>query len=329
MKRQSPLVVPAIIVGIMALGSLIIVLSLGGGPRAKRHRVVAVLKTIDRDMEFWVTVQAGMQEAAKEQGVDLELSGPMVESDVDTQIRLLDEAVGTRPDSIILAAGDHERLIPGVERAAAAGIPVITLDSGVNSGIPRCFVATNNVEAGIKAGKAMIAGLTPGARVAIVSHVRGATTAIEREAGVKRAFDEDGRFTIIGTYFTDNFVDNAYAIAKRLTAEESDLAGIIALNEISTVGVARALQEAGLGGKKRLVGFDNSLYEIKLIEEGVIAATVVQQPFNMGYLAVTQADKAARGERLDPYIDTGSVLITAGNMYTPENQKILFPFADN
>ena len=55
---------------------------------------------------------------------------------------------------------------------------------------------------------------------------------------------------------------------------------------------------------------------------------VIQKPFNMGYLAVRAARDAAENRSLPPFIDTGSVLITAENLYEPENQKLLFPFVE-
>jgi ribose transport system substrate-binding protein len=160
-----------------------------------------------------------------------------------------------------------------------------------------------------------------------VNHIKGATTAIEREEGALRAIKKDGRFKILDTRYTNNIEENAYGITLELLETHRNLGGIMAMNEVSTVGVARALRDKKRSDV-RLVGFDNSLFEVKLIEEGIIDATVIQQPFNMGYLAVRAARTANTGKRLEPFIDTGSLLITVDNMYHPEIQKSLFPFAE-
>jgi ribose transport system substrate-binding protein len=86
--------------------------------------------------------------------------------------------------------------------------------------------------------------------------------------------------------------------------------------------------DAGLAGRVKLLGFDSSLEEIKFIERGVLDATVIQKPFAMGYLAVRAALNAINKIPQARFIDTGSVLITADNLYLPENQKLLFPFAE-
>lgn len=329
MKRMAKLIVPAILLGILLLGSGIIVLIVGTTPQKREIRVIAVLKTIDLNMEFWEVVKSGMRTAAKELDIVLEIRGPWAESDVKGQIALMDSAIRDKPDAIVLASTDFNALVPSVEAAKQAGIVVVTLDSGVNSKLPASFVATNNIEAGEKAGNRMLALIGTGTPVAVVNHIRGATTAMEREVGAIRAFTAAGAGErLLPTRYTDNFELRAYGITRELMQERPDIEGILAMNEVSTVGVARALQDLGLGGKIRLVGFDNSRLEIKLIEQGVIDATVVQQPFNMGYLSVRAARDALSGKMPERFIDTGSLLITKETMYLPENQKILFPFLE-
>jgi len=327
MRRPPSLIVPAALLGILMGGRLLRMAVVGTEAPRTQVRAVAVLKTIDSNMEFWEVVKAGMHAAAKEFDVDLKIRGPWLESDVLGQMKIMEDVAAEEPEFIILAAADYEALVSSVENAKAKGIRIITLDSGVNSALPECFVATNNVEAGEKAGKQMEGILERGRSVALVNHIKGATTAMEREHGAMKYFTESGAFEVLGVWYTNNFEENAYAIARKLLAERPDLGGFVALNEVSTVGVARALRDLDRGDVK-LVGFDNSLFEVKLMEEGWIDATVIQQPFNMGYLAVRAAREAMDGARVERFIDTGSLLITAGNMYLPEIQKILFPFAE-
>ena len=75
-----------------------------------------------------------------------------------------------------------------------------------------------------------------------------------------------------------------------------------------------------------MVGFDNSIEDVQLLEEGVFVGIVVQKPFNMGYLGIEQAYKILKNEEFKVQLDSGSELITKENMYTEENQKLLFPF---
>ena len=328
MKRVSALVVPSIMLGILLVGSVMIMLATGAEPKSRTVHGVAVLKTIDMNMEFWEVVKTGMRDAAKESDVALDIYGPWAESDVEGQIKIMEGVVKSKPDFIILSATDFNALVPSVEDAERAGIPVVTIDSNVNSAYPLTFVATNNVEAGVKAGSEMLKRLKPGSSVAIINHIKGATTAMEREEGAVSAIAADGRFPLLGVFYTNNFEENAYRHAKALVAEHPELNGIVALNEVSAVGAARALLELGAQEKVNLVGFDSSILEISLMERGVIDATVIQQPFKMGYLAVRAARNAVDGKRLEKFIDTGSIFLTPETIYLPENQKIVFPFTD-
>lgn len=293
------------------------------------ERVIVVLKTIGPHMEFWQIVRAGIREAATEYNIEPAIVGPRWERDIDRQIEILDHVIDQSPDAILLAASDYHRLVPLAERAAAEGITIVTLDSALNSDVPVSFVATDNVEAGMKAGRE-IDGLVPADRpIAIVSHIPEVATAIDREQGVREALAHRAPRLILGTFFSENEPDRAYSITRELVADHPDLGGIVALNENSTVGVGRALRDLGVYRQVRLVGFDNSTEEIQFLEQGVIHALVVQRPFNMGYLGISAVVQALRGRDVDPVIYTDSVLVRRDEIFTEENQKLLFPIIEN
>jgi ribose transport system substrate-binding protein len=274
--------------------------------------------------DFWDVVSQGMQQASREFGLPFEVSGPPHESNIDQQLIIVDDVIASKPPLIILAASDFNRLVEPVSRAVAMGIPVITLDSGVNSDEPISFVATDNVEAGRKAGAEMarlMENHTPG-MVAIVSHSRETATAIEREAGVREAL---AGHEIAGTWFCDVDQEKAYQITKELLARP-EIGGIVALNEVSTLGVAGAVRDAAAQDRVLVVGFDNAPEELTLVQQGVIKATAIQRPFDMGYFAIKTAYEYLSGETVSRRINTGSLLVTADNMFDPGYQEILFPF---
>jgi ribose transport system substrate-binding protein len=290
--------------------------------------ITVVIKSTEASMEFWQVLSDGVRVAAREFGVTVHITGPPNESDIEGQIKILDEAIQRRPSAIIMAATDVERLVPVASRIRESGIALLTVDSGIHSDLPVSFIATDNVEAGRKAGAAM-AGLLQGpSKVAIISFVQGTATQIDREQGVRQELKGHSDIDILGTYYSNGVEEKAYEITKQLLTEHPDLSGIVGLNETSTVGAGRAIEELQLIGRVKLVGFDNSIDEVKLLEAGVMQVTVIQKPFNMGYLSVKTAVEAIRGQEVPARIDTGSVVITKQNMYTDENQKLLFPFVD-
>jgi len=292
-----------------------------------RPIVVVVKATVaGQPMDFWTVVQQGIYEAAKEFGVEVTITGPDHERQINRQVNIVNRVIREDPPLIILAASDYYLLAESVGVAEEKGIPVITMDSGVNSPYPVSFIATNNLEAGIKAGREMARRLSgdDAGSVAIVSHIRETATAIEREAGVRQALEDR---SIAGTWFCENDKKIAYDNTMEILADPS-VSGIVALNEITTIGAAEAVRDSGSEERVVVVGFDNAPEELAFLEQGIIKATVVQRPYNMGYMSVRTAVEYLKGEKVAPVIDTGSVLITADNMFKREYQELLFPVND-
>ncbi|HEY5562433.1 MAG TPA: substrate-binding domain-containing protein [Clostridiaceae bacterium] len=102
--------------------------------------------------------------------------------------------------------------------------------------------------------------------------------------------------------------------------------GIFGANQQSLEGIAQAVKELGKTNSIKIVGFDSSYTIISDLENGIIDAIVVQRPYNMGYLSVKAAVDAIKGKKLPSNIYTNFQLITKENIYTPENEKLLFPF---
>jgi ribose transport system substrate-binding protein len=294
----------------------------------KPPHIIVVLKSIDPSMEFWTIVGDGIDVAAKEFDAQVEIKGPQSEFDVAGQIQILEDSIAAKPDAIVLAATDYQALVPMAQKIRKQGIQLVIIDSGINSEVANSFIATDNIAAGHKMGEMLSKLVDPAKRIVIISHVQGSSTAIQREQGARSGLSANFSSTLAGTYFSNGSQDRAYEITKQLLIEQPDIGGIAGLNEISTLGAAQAIKELGLKEQVKLVGFDSSKKEIKLIEEGVIQAVVIQKPFNMGYLGIKTAFQVLKGQKVDTKIDTGAQVINLDNMYTVENQKLLFPFVD-
>ncbi len=327
MKRGNWLYISIIIAALL----YIILLNVGGLTNDKdllrEKRIIVVLKSVAQPMDFWDVVKTGMEEAARESGVQLEFTGPPHEQMVETQIELFYQAVEKQPHMIILASSDLHRLRAPVTYADRMGIPVLTMDSAVDSEIPISFVATDNVEAGVKAGRALAEILDKkfpdgNPAVMIMSHSEGTSTAIDREKGVREGLEG---YNIIGTWYCDIDYQVAYDLTKELLTTRP-IDAVVGLNEVSTLGVADAVNDLGLGGIIPIVGFDNAAREMAYLEAGVLNAVVVQRPFNMGYLSIKLAESHLLGEKVEPFLNTGSILITRENMFRPEYQEVLFPY---
>lgn len=299
-------------------------------PESKNPYFLYVPKTTDQRVEFWESMRQGVNMAAEEFNVEVEVAGMPSESDIDGQIALLEQAIIDKPQAIILAATDYNRIVPVAKRIVEAGIILITVDSGMKDGISSSFIATDNYEGGRKAGQLLIETISSSedGPVAIINFVRGSATAMDRERGVQDSLSARPDIKVLETRFSDASEEEAYEITLELLRNESGLRGIAALNEPTVVGAARAIIDMQAVSRVKLIGFDNSMEEISYLEEDVLQATIVQKPFNMGYLAVKAAMDVYAGRKVQPMIDTGSETITKGNMYASDKQKLLFPFVE-
>ncbi|MCY9656773.1 substrate-binding domain-containing protein [Paenibacillus chondroitinus] len=295
----------------------------------RKFEIAVVLKTNSIRSDYWQMVSSGVKAAAKELAVNIEITGPLSETDTAGQIRNLDEALVKKPDAIILAATDYERLTPTVDKIRAAGIKVILIDSPIQTHVEASLIATDNIEAGRKAGKILAGGQNGSLyRVMTLSSRKGSIVEKDREDGFKDAIADFPGVEYAGNYAFDGTEDGAYDSVKNLLAQYPDIRGIAGLSETAALGAARAVKEKQRVNQINIVGFDSSIYQIKLLEEGSLQATIVQKPFNMGYLSLETTVQALNGIKVNPKVNIDAVVITKENMYTQENQELLFPLVE-
>ncbi|MGF9913852.1 substrate-binding domain-containing protein [Paenibacillus ehimensis] len=294
----------------------------------KDKSIIVIMKSNDIRTEFWQTVRAGAKTAAKEFQAKADVRGPLQETDVQEQIGLVEQAIAEKPQAIVLAPADDDLLVPVAEKVRKAGIKLVMIDSPLGGNPADSFIASNNLDAGKKAGRAL-ASMTKGRpAVAILSDKSGSPTATDRETGIREALAADPSAVVVGTRYAANQEERAYRATNQLLADHPEINGMICLNETATLGAAKAIKELNKSASVKLVGFGASIYEIKLLEEGTLHATLVQKPFNLGYLGVKAAVELIDGKKANPRDNIDSTVVTKENMYDPENQKLLFPFVE-
>jgi ribose transport system substrate-binding protein len=272
---------------------------------------------------FWLSVRDGAEAAGEALDVEIIWKGPSTETDIATQISIVEDYINKRVDAIVLAACDANALVSVIKRANAAGIPVITIDSGVNSDIPKSFVATDNVLAAEKAADALAGLLQNQGEVALIPFVPGAATSIMREQGFKQGLQKYPDMELVAIQYSQSDAERAMAVTEDILTGHPELDGIFAANEAGAIGCASALKSRGVAGEIKLVGFDASPNEIQALKEGTIQALVVQNPFRMGYLGVKAAVDVLSGKPVEKRIDTGVSIVTLENLNENHIQDLL------
>ena len=310
MKKR--LILLAIILVVILLSSVSIY--------SKKALISVIVKTTNSD--YWQVVNKGAKQAAKELKVKMTFDGPSAETAINEQVNMMENAIAKRVDAIVLAPCDVKALVPVVKKAEAKKIPVVIIDTKLDY-TTVSFLTTDNVAAGAAAAKLFVEKAGKNGKIAIMSFVQGAGSAIDREKGFTDYIKQNTNMKIIGTYYSNSDMPTALNQTTDVLNANKDLVGIFGANEPTAIGMGRAVEEKGLAGKIVAVGFDGAPKLQELVKKGVLQGIVVQSPYNMGYLGVKTALDASKSKMVKNFVDTGTFTVTTDNIDTPEAQKAL------
>jgi ribose transport system substrate-binding protein len=276
---------------------------------------------------FWKSVEAGARQAGAEFGVEVLWKGPLKEDDRAQQIGVVQQFVSSGVNAIVLAPLDDTALRTPVKSAAEHNIPVVIFDSALKGEVGKDFlsyVATNNHRGGEIGGEELARLLGGKGKVVLLRYSEGSASTMEREAGFLAVMKQNPGIVItVDNRYGGATVSSAQDAAMNLIDKVREADGIFCPNESSTQGMLLALRQTGLAGQKKFVGFDTSPFLLAALNKGDVQALVAQNPTRMGYLGVATAVKHLRGEKVEPVIDTGCVLVTKDNRHTPEVEAVV------
>jgi len=275
--------------------------------------------------QFWQAVKAGSEQAAADLNVDITFEGPESETMIDKQIEMLQTALDKKPAAICLAALDSKAVVPLLEQAKAAGIPVIGFDSGVDSDIPATTAATDNLAAAGLAADKMAELIGDAGEVAVIVHDQTSRTGIDRRDGfVNRMAEAHPNVTIVDVQYGGGDQLKSTDLAKTIIQSHPDLKGFFGANEGSIIGVLNGVKELGKEGQIVVIGYDAGKQQMDAIRSGVEAGAITQNPVGIGYKCVESAVKAINGETLDKVTDTGFFWYDATNIDSEEIKPLLY-----
>lgn len=275
--------------------------------------------------QFWQAVKLGAEKAAKEFNVDITFEGPESESQVDKQIEMLQAALSKNPKAICLAALDSKAVIPYLEQAKQANIPVVGFDSGVDSDIPVATAATNNVAAAALAADKMAELIGGKGEIAVIVHDQTSRTGIDRRDGfVNRIKEKYPDIKIVDVQYGGGDHLKSTDLAKTIMQAHPNLKGFFGANEGSAIGVINAVKEMKKEGKLVVIGYDSGKAQLDAIRSGLMAGAITQNPIGIGYEAVKAAVMAIKGEKVEKNIDTGFFWYDKTNMDSDQIKPLLY-----
>lgn len=301
---------------------------------AKAKRIAVIAKSTVN--AYWKAVEKGAKKAADEAGIEIIWTGPDAETNHTQQASMIDNMVNRGVDGIVLAPTNFEALVRPVESAVARDVSVVIIDSPVNSSKPVSIVATDNEAAGKEAAAALIKAVgenrSNGGKVIMLRFLEGSASTEQREKGFADTINATEGLSLVdsayikGSGSTSDAADTADALLRRhIENNVLKVDAIFASNQPTAIGMLRKLEQfraQGITIHAPFVGFDAHEVLLKGIRQGKIAALVVQDPLNMGYLGVKTMLMHLNGEKIETFVNTGATRVTAKNVDDPQIKKI-------
>ncbi len=234
---------------------------------------------------FWSVVANGVDDAGEELAVRVEYQSP-TSFDMVRMSQLIEAAVASRPAGIVVSVPDPDALGSSIRAAIAAGIPVLSINSGDASWKELRLVAhvgQTEYEAGVAAGDRLAgAGAT---RVLCVNHEVGNISLDQRCRGLQDALVKaGGTVQVLGVTLADP--DDAAQRIRGALGRDPKIDGLLALGPASAAPALAALSEAGRPGQVTMGAFDLSPEVLRAVRDGHLLFAIDQQPYLQGYLGV-------------------------------------------
>ena len=273
------------------------------------YTIVVNLKTLSS--EYWQNVKSGIDKAAEELGIEIDVQGAAAETEIAEQVQQLETMLAANPDAIIIAPLDGDAVIGAIESAGYEGL-VIFCDTNCDYENKVSFVGTSNEDAAYNGGVYGAAINGADTKALIIYGQEGDNTSNLRKSGYEKALEEAG-VEPVAEMSGNNTTDGATKVMEdMLNAYPDGINLVLCHNDDTAIGALNAIQAAGAEGIS-IIGFDGNQSAIELIDSGDITATIAQQPALMGYESVMTAVAALKGEEVEENVSVDTVIIDTEN----------------
>ncbi|MGM4984313.1 MULTISPECIES: substrate-binding domain-containing protein [Rhizobium] len=309
------------------------VAAIAGSAKAQDKKfTIALIPGLTTDA-FYITMRKGAEAAAKAVGATLVFQGAPDFNPV-TQVPVLDAVIAKKPDAILIAPTDKDQLIQPLKKAADAGIPVITVDTFIGTGVyqtgkgdadfPLAYIASDNLLGGAIAARALAKAVGEKGKVYVSNVKPGISTTDQREQGFKDEMKKYPNITVLDTQYNDDDANKAASQLQAVYARNSDLDGVFGANLFSALGAANGVQQAGQTGKIRVVAFDAPTTIVDNINSGLVDLAIAQHPAEIGYFGVMAAYAHLTGNSIPTAIGTGFTVIDKSNVADKNVAKFIY-----
>jgi ribose transport system substrate-binding protein len=290
------------------LGAVVAAAILGAG--SAMAQTVALVQ-INQQALFFNQMNEGAQDAAEAAGADLAIFN--ANNDPAAQNNAIETYIAQGVDAIIVVAIDVNGVMPAVEQAADAGIPVLAVDAILPEGPQATQIGVDNKAAGGQMAEVLLEATGGEAEVGIVGALNSFIQNVRQEGFEEGIADAEG-VEVVGIVDGRNVQDTALAAAENLITANPGMTAIYATGEPALVGAVAAVEAQGATDRVQVFGWDLTEQVIAAIDEGFVVAVVQQDPYEMGAEAVRSALTLIEGGTVEENISIPVTIVTDENV---------------
>jgi ABC-type sugar transport system substrate-binding protein len=280
-------------------------------PAGEPYTIGIVLKSFANP--FWMMARTAAEAAAAEQGVEVVILGITEEGDYAGQVTHIEDLVTRQVDLIVVVPAESKALVPAVEAAVAAGIPVINLDSPIDTDQVVAFIGSDNVEGGRMAGEFIAEQLGGEGKVAVIRGRLGNPVETQRNDGFKEAIANYPGIEIVAEGVGNWEAEEGAKVMEDFLTAHPEIQAVFAEADRMALGAASAAAAANRSDII-IVGLDGIKEALQAVKDGTLAADVAQRPDLMGQYAVEKGLEFLQTGTIEPNVITPMTLAVPDNV---------------
>ncbi|MFP3125839.1 sugar ABC transporter substrate-binding protein [Ectobacillus funiculus] len=274
-----------------------------------KPKIIVVVPRLD--IEYWKIFESGAKKAFHEFGIDGKVIAPDSVSPISNHTNMLKKVLKQQPDALILVPiDDPSTTIPVLMEYKKKRIPVFLTSRDMEWEYKTAYIGTDNTVLGETAGRLLGSMLQPGDQVAIIFGSLEDRTMIDRKNGAKEVLEDIG-IEVVTEQIGYNHFGNPKPVMESILQTYPNIKGVVATSDRLALEALKTIEKDEL--KIPVIGTDGTIEMTKFIKTGKISATTAQNPYDMGYQSVEQAQKVIKGGIIAKRIDTGVDIITKDN----------------
>jgi ribose transport system substrate-binding protein len=280
--------------------------------------IALVLKTLNNP--FFIDMQRGAESGADSLKINLLVQAAEREVDVEKQMQIIENLLQIKVDALCVTPSGSKEIIPAIVKANKAKIPVLILDTRVDSvalaeagGRIDTFIGSDNFEGGKIAGRYLAEKLAGKGKIAILEGIPGHETGDARLSGFHSVVDAVPGLDVVTSQTANWERDQGFNVFQNILQSYPDLNALFACSDLMALGAIEAIAAAGRTGDIIIVGFD-ALSDARIaIENGQMDGSIAQHPFEMGKIAIESAYRLIHGKTVPDNIPVAIEMVSKQN----------------